>query len=154
MKFTFSYNNRIGGTAKRNSEGVQFEVKNSSQGFFSSVILFFILSISQIGYGQASVPTMTQEMVTQQVQLELDTWVQSEDFQSIVLNHPSAKGTLVLEISIYERGKVRSVFQLDSNIEDVPFRNSIKNRVKEFKFDLKKMDKKTTQKVVYTFNIE
>ena len=127
---------------------------SNSIDFRSFLLIVVLLSLSKIGIGQASVPTMTQEMVAMQVKLELDNWVQSQDFQSILQNHPTAKGILTLEISIYERGKVRSIFQLESTIDDVPFRNTIKNWVKEFKFDLKKMDKKTTQKVVYTFNID
>jgi len=154
MEFLFSYINRNGGVVKQFTGGIEFEVKNLPHWLFGSIILLVFFLNPTLSNGQASVPTDTQAMVESQVNLELNEWVKSEDFQAILQNHPNASGILSLELSIYNRGQVRSVFQLESTIDDVPFRNTIKNRVKEFKFDLKKMDKKTTQKVVYTFNIE
>ena len=93
-------------------------------------------------------------MVENQVKTELKAMESSEGFAYIKANHPDHSGSLTLELSIYNKGRVRSIFQVDSNIENVPFRNAIKNYIKEYRFDLKKMDKKTTQKVQYTFNFE
>jgi len=104
-------------------------------------------------FAQASVPKETQELVSNQVVNELESWQSSEQFNDLLASHPQVSGFLTLEISIYKKGHVRSIFQVESNIENVPLRNAIKNHIKEHKFDLKKMDKKTTQKVRYTFHI-
>ena len=126
----------------------------SLQGLFRLIGLFLIaLAISFDGQAQASVPTSTQDMVKQQVEQELDQWQNSEWFQELASDYNVQSGFLILELSIYNKGRVRSIFQVDSNIENVPFRNEIKNYLKEHRFDLKKMNKKTTQKVQYTFNI-
>lgn len=121
---------------------------------FSGLIVLIIgLAFQPKLFAQASVPVETQELVETQVKNELEAWENSESFKEILASYPEASGHLTLEISIYKKGRVRSIFQVDSSIEEIPLRNTIKNYIKEHKFDLKAMDKKTTQKVRFTFHI-
>lgn len=108
-------------------------------------ILFFILFISNILLADSN---SNLNIIKQQ----LKSTETEKEFQKLVTKyHPH--GEIVLDITIYKKGKVESVFKSSCTIIDRKFINELINYVKTLQFEIKlKKNQKLKTQYTYSFN--
>ncbi|MGL2963155.1 hypothetical protein ACSVH2_04960 [Flavobacterium sp. RSB2_4_14] len=112
------------------------------------VLTFFMLS-TQNGWAQKPVLT-DEEEVTETVTKEIDQVFQSSDFvKRKEKKYAHVKGTMVVDISVVQNGKVSSFFKVDSDIKNIDFINFMSDYILQHKFNFK-LQKQQRYKIRYT----
>jgi hypothetical protein len=112
------------------------------------VFTFFILSAQDV---IAQKPVLTdEEEVTEMVNKEIDQVFQSSDFlKKKNRKYADIKGTMVVDISVIQSGKVSSFFKVDSDIKNIDFINFMSDYILQHKFDFK-LQKQQRYKIRYS----
>jgi hypothetical protein len=112
------------------------------------VFTFFLLSTQSV---LAQKPVLTdEEEVTEMVTKEIDQIFQSSDFlKRKNKKYADVKGTMVVDISVVQSGKVSSFFKVDSDIKNIDFINYMSDYILQHKFDFK-LQKQQRYKIRYT----
>jgi hypothetical protein len=113
-----------------------------------SVFTIFLLSTQSV---LAQKPVLTDEdVVTETVTKEIDQVFQSSDFvKKKGKKYADVKGTMVVDISVIQSGKVSSFFKVDSDIKNIDFINFMSDYILQHKFDFK-LQKQQRYKIRYT----
>lgn len=89
-----------------------------------------------------------QKIITQQLK-NAET---EKEFQKLVSKY-KPQGEIVLDITVYKKGKVESVFKSKCTISDRKFINELINYIKSLEFDIKlPKNQKIRTQYTYTFN--
>lgn len=90
------------------------------------------------------------EEVTARAKKELDSLFQTGAPLQVEAAKRGLLGEYVIDITIFDKGKVQSVFMVNSNADNVPMQNRVKDFVRTIEFDFK-VPKGTNYKLRYTF---
>jgi hypothetical protein len=109
---------------------------------------FFMLYTQSVS---AQKPVLTDEdEVTEMVTKEIDQIFQSSDFlKKKSKKYTDVKGTMVVDISVVQSGKVSSFFKVDSDIKNIDFINFMSDYILQHKFDFK-LQKQQRYKIRYS----
>ncbi len=111
--------------------------------------LTFLLLISPVMNAQRPVLT-DEEIVSETVTKEIDEVFQSSDFtKKKAKKYADVKGTMVVDISVVQNGKVSSFFKVDSDIKNIDFINFMSDYILNHKFQFK-LQKQQRYKIRYT----
>lgn len=109
---------------------------------FTFCIVFFFLS-SQTLLAQRPVLT-DEEVVAETVTKEIDNVFQSDEFlKKKNKKYNDVKGTMVIDITVIQSGKVATFFKVESDIKNIDFINFMSDYILDhkFKFKLKKQQR-------------
>ncbi|RXR22180.1 hypothetical protein [Flavobacterium stagni] len=100
---------------------------------------------------QAQKPVLTdEEQVAEMVTKEVDEVFHDEDFtKKKNKKFPNAKGTMVVDISVIQNGKVSTFFKVESDITDMDFISFMSKYILDHKFKFK-LQKQQRYKIRYT----
>lgn len=111
--------------------------------------LTFLLLISPAISAQKPVLT-DEEVVAETVTKEIDEVFQSQEFtKKKNKKFADVKGTMVIDISVVQNGKVATFFKVDSDIKNIDFINFMSSYILDHKFQFK-LQKQQRYKIRYT----
>ncbi|GAB3716329.1 hypothetical protein [Flavobacterium koreense] len=111
--------------------------------------LTFLLLISPAINAQKPVLT-DEEVVAETVTKEIDEVFQSQEFtKKKNKKFADVKGTMVIDISVVQNGKVATFFKVDSDIKNIDFINFMSSYILDHKFQFK-LQKQQRYKIRYT----
>lgn len=111
--------------------------------------LTFLLLISPAINAQKPVLT-DEEVVVETVTKEIDEVFQSQEFtKKKNKKFADVKGTMVIDISVVQNGKVATFFKVDSDIKNIDFINFMSSYILDHKFQFK-LQKQQRYKIRYT----
>jgi hypothetical protein len=112
------------------------------------VFAFLLLSTQNV---LAQKPILTdEEVVAETVTKEIDEVFQSEEFlKKKNKKFTEVKGTMVIDISVVQNGKVSTFFKVDSDIKNIDFINFMSSYILDHKFKFK-LQKQQRYKIRYT----
>jgi hypothetical protein len=111
--------------------------------------LTFLLLISPVINAQKPVLT-DEEVVAETVTKEIDEVFQSQEFtKKKNKKFADVKGTMVIDISVVQNGKVATFFKVDSDIKNIDFINFMSSYILDHKFQFK-LQKQQRYKIRYT----
>ena len=111
--------------------------------------LTFLLLISPAINAQKTVLT-DEEVVAETVTKEIDEVFQSQEFtKKKNKKFADVKGTMVIDISVVQNGKVATFFKVDSDIKNIDFINFMSSYILDHKFQFK-LQKQQRYKIRYT----
>ncbi|WP_396146928.1 hypothetical protein [Flavobacterium sp.] len=111
--------------------------------------LTFLLLISPAINAQKPVLT-DEEVVAETVTKEIDEVFQSQEFtKKKNKKFAGVKGTMVIDISVVQNGKVATFFKVDSDIKNIDFINFMSSYILDHKFQFK-LQKQQRYKIRYT----
>lgn len=111
--------------------------------------LTFLLLISPAINAQKPVLT-DEEVVAETVTKEIDEVFQSQEFtKKKNKKFEDVKGTMVIDISVVQNGKVATFFKVDSDIKNIDFINFMSSYILDHKFQFK-LQKQQRYKIRYT----
>ena len=111
--------------------------------------LTFLLLISPAINAQKPVLT-DEEVVAETVTKEIDEVFQSQEFtKKKNKKFADVKGTMVIDISVVQNGKVATFFKVDSDIKNIDFINFMSSYILDHKFQFK-LQKQQRYKTRYT----
>jgi len=111
--------------------------------------LTFLLLISPAINAQKPVLT-DEEVVAETVTKEIDEVFQSQEFtRKKSKKFAEVKGTMVIDISVVQNGKVSTFFKVDSDIKNIDFINFMSSYILDHKFQFK-LQKQQRYKIRYT----
>ncbi len=99
----------------------------------------------------AQKPVLTdEEVVAETVTKEIDEVFQSQEFiKKKNKKFSEVKGTMVIDISVVQNGKVATFFKVDSDIKNIDFINFMSSYILDHKFQFK-LQKQQRYKIRYT----
>ncbi len=113
------------------------------------IILFLLLLIAAPIYSQRQVLT-DEEVVSEEVTKEIDAVFKSADFlKKKAKKYADVTGTMVVDISVVQNGKVSSFFKVDSDIKNIDFINFMSDYILTHKFNFK-LQRQQRYKIRYT----
>ncbi len=111
--------------------------------------LTFLLLISPAINAQKPVLT-DEEVVVETVTKEIDEVFKSQEFtKKKSKKFADVKGTMVIDISVVQNGKVATFFKVDSDIKNIDFINFMSSYILDHKFQFK-LQKQQRYKIRYT----
>jgi hypothetical protein len=111
--------------------------------------LTFLILISPAINAQKPVLT-DEEVVAETVTKEIDEVFQSQEFtKKKNKKFADVKGTMVIDISVVQNGKVATFFKVDSDIKNIDFINFMSSYILDHKFQFK-LQKQQRYKIRYT----
>ena len=119
--------------------------------FFTTLVIVSFLQCEK-SFAQKKL-ILEYEAVVAAAKAELDTMMQpggALQLESVKLN---IKGEYVIDLTIYDKGKVLSVFMVSSDAGEIKMQNAAKDLIRRAVFNFK-MPKDKTYKLQYTFNFK
>jgi hypothetical protein len=111
--------------------------------------LTFLILISPAINAQKPVLT-DEEVVAETVTKEIDEVFQSQEFtKKKNKKFADVKGTMVIDISVVQNGKVATFFKVDSDIKNIDFINFMSSYILDHKFQFK-LQKQQRYKIRYS----
>ncbi len=86
------------------------------------------------------------------VRSELDSWMLGEAYTKWKSKFKDVAGSVSYQLTVSGKGKIETVFQMETSITDVHFLNAFINKIKTIEFNMK-MKKDERYKFRYNFNI-
>ena len=128
-------------SATKNFSQSYFEIRNNMIKLFL-LVSFFLFSSSVFSQKK---PVLTdEEQVIEMVTKEIDDTFKDEDFlKKKNKKYADVSGTMVVDISVIQNGKVSTFFKVDSDIKNVDFINFMSEYILNHKFKFK-LQKATT----------
>ncbi len=115
------------------------------------IILFFLLCSSHCAFAQKKVLLTNYEEVVTRAKIELDSLFKTGEPLQIESAKRGLVGEYVVDLTLYDKGKVQSIFMVSSNAADVTMQNRVKDFLRTLEFSFK-VPKSTNFKVRYTFH--
>ena len=111
------------------------------------IVLFFLTS----SYAFSQRPVLTdEEIVSEMVSKEINQVFQSDDFtKKKNKKYADVSGTMVIDITVIQNGKVATFFKVESDIKNIDFINFMSEYILEHKFKFK-LQKQQRYKIRYT----
>jgi hypothetical protein len=116
------------------------------------LIIFLCLFSCLSVHAQSKKLLQSYEEVVAQATIECDSSMKSGYLHEMALKH-AVKGEYVMDITIYEKGKVLSVFAVSSNVQNVKEQNLVKDILKQMQFGFK-IPQGKNYKFQHTFKFE
>lgn len=112
------------------------------------IVAFVLISSSVLAQKK---PVLTdEEQVTEMVTAEIDETFKNEDFlKKKNKKFSDVSGTMVVDISVIQNGKVSTFFKVDSDIMNIDFINFMSEYILNHKFKFK-LQKQQRYKIRYT----
>ncbi len=118
--------------------------------FIFSVILFNCISICVFSQSRPLISDNAEIM--KEANIEIDSSMKSGYLHEMAMKY-NIKGEYVMNVTLFEKGKVLSVFVVKSDTGDVKQQNLVKDIVKQLEFNFK-LPKGKTCKFERTFKFE
>ena len=113
-------------------------------------LLVFFSLISTSVFAQKKPVLTDEEQVTEMVTTEIDETFKDEDFlKKKNKKFKDVSGTMVVDISVIQNGKVSTFFKVDSEIKNIDFINFMSEYILNHKFKFK-LQKQQRYKIRYT----
>ena len=111
------------------------------------IVLFFLTS----SYAFSQRPVLTdEEIVSEMVSKEINQVFQSDDFtKKKNKKYADVSGTMVIDITVIQNGKVATFFKVESDIKNIDFINFMSEYILEHKFKFK-LQKQQRYKIRYS----
>ena len=111
------------------------------------IVLFFLTS----SYAFSQRPVLTdEEIVSEMVSKEINQVFQSDDFtKKKNKKYADVSGTMVIDITVIQNGKVETFFKVESDIKNIDFINFMSEYILEHKFKFK-LQKQQRYKIRYS----
>ena len=111
------------------------------------IVLFFLTS----SYAFSQRPVLTdEEIVSEIVSKEINQVFQSDDFtKKKNKKYADVSGTMVIDITVIQNGKVATFFKVESDIKNIDFINFMSEYILEHKFKFK-LQKQQRYKIRYS----
>lgn len=112
-------------------------------------LYIFFISISTSVFAQKKPVLTDEEQVIEMVTKEIDEMFKNEDFlKKKNKKFSEVSGTMVIDISVIQNGKVATFFKVDSDIKNIDFINFMSEYILEHKFKFK-LQKQQRYKIRY-----
>jgi hypothetical protein len=88
--------------------------------------------------------------VVARAKAELDSMLQTGARLQVEAAKRGLQGEYIMDLTIYDKGQIQSVFMVNSNADNAPMQNRVKDFVRSITFGFK-VPKGTNYKIRYTF---
>lgn len=113
------------------------------------LFVFFVLFSATV-FAQKKPVLTDEDQVTEMVTKEIDETFKDEDFlKKKNKKFDDVSGTMVIDISVIQNGKVSTFFKVDSDIKNIDFINFMSEYILNHKFKFK-LQKQQRYKIRYT----
>jgi hypothetical protein len=124
-------------------------MKNHIQILF--LILFLFISYQ---YVVAQKPLIQEyDKVVEAAKSQLDSMMRSNGSLQVEAKELNVTGEYILDVTVFDKGKVLSVYMVSSDADDIKMQNMAKDIIRRVEFGFK-MPKGKTYKFQYTFNFK
>jgi hypothetical protein len=129
-----------------NENSMHTQMKNK---FFIVLSIYFFAIISQKSFGQKKLINEYDNVVAE-AKSELDSLLSPGGMLQIEAAKKKLTGEFTMDVTIYEKGKVLSLFMVSAKTEDIKMKNLAKDLVQSVLFNFK-MPREKNYKFQYTF---
>jgi hypothetical protein len=118
-----------------------------------TLVLFFLFILTIPSFAQKLEMIEDKDQIIQRAKLELDSAMAPGGVLYLFGKENGIQGKFTIDLTIRGKGEVATVFIVNSDNDNFPNQNKLKDRLKAFKFNFKMQKEKSYKfQYIFTFN--